>query len=215
MPKKPSKTRAERYIAGVLSGKIVTSKFVRLACERHQRDLSEGHLRNLKFDPVKGQHVITFIEQFCHHSQGEWAKQLVVLEPWQCALLYIAYGWRWADTSYRRFKFVYVELAKGNGKSFLASALGVYELIASGEPGAEVYSVATKKDQARIVFSEAERMVAASPALKSASSHFATTCISPAPRQSFSLCRLTRIRLMVPASSSDRRRAARLGRLST
>jgi phage terminase large subunit-like protein len=166
MPKKPSPTRAERYIAGVLSGKIVTSKFVRLACARHQRDLSEGHLRNLKFDPAKGKHVITFIEQFCHHSQGEWAGNLVVLEPWQCALLYILNGWRWADTGYRRFKFAYIELAKGNGKSFLASALGLYELIASGEPGAEVYSVATKKDQARIVFSEAERMVAASPALK-------------------------------------------------
>ncbi len=166
MPKKKSPTRAERYIEGVLSGKIVTSKFVRLACERHKRDLAEGHLRNLKFDPAKGQHVISFVEQFCHHSQGEWAGNLVVLEPWQCAMLYILYGWRWADTGYRRFKFAYVELAKGNGKSFLASAIGLYELIATGEPGAEVYSVATKKDQARIVFSEAERMVAASPALK-------------------------------------------------
>ena len=78
-------------------------------------------------------------------------------------MLYMLYGWRWADTGYRRFKFAYIELAKGNGKSFLASAIGLYELIASGEPGAEVYSVATKKDQARIVFSEAERMVKASP----------------------------------------------------
>lgn len=155
----------ETYIAGVLDGSIVTSKLVRLACERHQRDLQDGHNRNLTFDRNKGAHVIQFIERFCHHSQGEWAGQLFVLAPWQQALLWILYGWRRADTGYRRFKFAYIELAKGNGKSMLASALGVYELVNPTEPGAEVYSVATKKDQARIVFSEAERMVAASPHL--------------------------------------------------
>lgn len=166
MPTKSSKYRAEQYIADVLAGKIVTSKLVRLACERHRQDLADGHTRNLKFSRAKAEHIITFVESFCHHSQGEWAGQRVELAPWQCAMLHILYGWRWADTGYRRFKFAYVELAKGNGKSFLASAIGLYELIASGEPGAEVYSVATKKDQARIVFSEAERMVAASPSLK-------------------------------------------------
>jgi phage terminase large subunit-like protein len=156
----------EQYISDVLDNKIVTSKLVRLTCERHRRDLQDGHERNLKFEPRHGAHVIEFIQRFCCHSQGEWAGQPFVLAPWQQALLWILYGWRWADTGYRRFKFAYVELAKGNGKSMLASALGVYELIASNEPGAEVYSVATKKDQARIVFGEAERMVAASPDLK-------------------------------------------------
>jgi phage terminase large subunit-like protein len=158
--------QAEQYISDVLNGSLTTSKLVRLACERHRRDLQDGHLRNLKFSPKHGQHVIDFIQRFCCHSQGEWAGQPFNLAPWQQALLWILYGWRWADTDYRRFKFAYIELAKGNGKSMLASALGVYELIASNEPGAEVYSVATKKDQARIVFAEAERMVAASPDLK-------------------------------------------------
>lgn len=158
--------RANEYIEDVLSGKIVTSKLVRLALERHQRDLVDGHTRNLKFSTKQGEGIVEFIEMFCHHSQGEWAEQRVVLASWQVAMLYILYGWRWADTGYRRFKFAYIELAKGNGKSFLASAIGLYELIGSGEPGAEVYSVATKKDQARIVFSEAERMVSKSPALK-------------------------------------------------
>ena len=158
---------AEQYILDVLANRIVTSKLVRLCIERHQKDLQDGHFRNLNFNYAKAQHVITFIQDFCHHSQGEWAGQPVKLAPWQQALLWIMYGWCWADTGYRRFKFAYVELAKGNGKSFLASALALYELIASGEPGAEVYSVATKKDQARIVFSEAERMVSQSPHLKS------------------------------------------------
>jgi phage terminase large subunit-like protein len=167
MTSKTKTSRAEQYIEQVVSGEVVTSKLVRLACERHRKDLVEGHLRNLKFDQKQAQHIIQFVQTFCHHSQGEWAGQRVKLEPWQQAMLHILYGWRWADTGYRRFKFAYVELAKGNGKSFLASAIGLYELIASGEPGSEVYSVATKKDQARIVFSEAERMVKASPSLKS------------------------------------------------
>ena len=163
MPNSP----AERYIADVLAKKLVVSDQVFKSCERHRNDLKNGHERGLRFSPEQGQHVITFIEQFCKHSQGEWAGNPVLLEPWQQAMLYILYGWRWAETGYRRFKFAYVELAQGNGKSLLASALGLYELIGSGEPGAEVYSVATKKDQARIVYSEAERMVAQSPALKS------------------------------------------------
>ncbi len=163
----PKLNTPEQYIQDVLDGKINTSELVRLACERHRQDLVDGHLRNLKFSPKQGQRIIRFIQTFCHHSQGEWAGQIVVLAPWQQAMLWILYGWRWADTGYRRFKFAYIELAKGNGKSFLASAIGLFELIGSGEPGAEVYSVATKKDQARIVFSEAERMVASSPALKS------------------------------------------------
>jgi len=158
--------RAEKYIAAIQAGDVVVSQFVRKAVGRHIADLESGHKRNLKFDPVQGERVIRFVENFCRHSQGEWAGNPVVLEPWQCAMLYLLYGWRWASTGYRRFRFAYVELAKGNGKSFLASALALYELIGQGEPGAEVYSVATKKDQARIVFSEAERMVKQSPALK-------------------------------------------------
>jgi phage terminase large subunit-like protein len=154
---------AEQYIEDVLAGRVVTSQLVKKAIERHKKDLSRT---DLHFDRNRAQHIITFIEQFCCHSQGEWAGQPVVLAPWQCAMLWILYGWRWKDTGYKRFKFAYVELAKGNGKSFLASCIGLYELIASGEPGAECYSVATKKDQARIVFNEAQRMVVKSPTLK-------------------------------------------------
>jgi phage terminase large subunit-like protein len=165
-------SKQEKYISEVLSGHILTSKLVRLTCERHRRDLADGHLRNLNFDPNKGQHVIRFIEAFTKHSQGEWAGQAFILADWQAALLYILYGWRFTSTGFRRFRYAYVELAKGSGKSCLASALGLYELIGSGEPGAEVYSIATKKDQARIVFSEAERMVKQSPALKARIKNF-------------------------------------------
>lgn len=158
--------RVEKYLTSVLAGEIIVSEMVLKAIKRHQNDLLTASSRNLKFSPTHGEHIIRFIESFCHHSQGEWAGNPVVLEPWQCALLYILYGWRWADTGYRRFAYAYIELAKGNGKSFLASALALYELVAQGEAGAEVYSVATKKDQARIVFNESVRMVQQSPHLK-------------------------------------------------
>jgi phage terminase large subunit-like protein len=160
------KNRSEQYINDVLSGKQVTSKLVRLAIERHRDDLTTASKRNLKFSPDHGQRAIDFIEFFCHHSTGEWAGTKVKLEPWECALLYVLYGWRWADTGYKRFRTAYVELAKGNGKSFLASAVALYELIGTGEPGSEVFSAAVTREQAKIVFDEATFMVAKSPALK-------------------------------------------------
>ncbi len=157
---------AEKYIRDAAAGKIVTSKLVRLACQRHLDDLETAHERNLRFDPDAAQHIIDFIETYCRHSQGEWAGNPFLLGPWQKAMLWILYGWCFKDTGFRRYRYAYAELAKGNGKSCLASGIGLYELIGSGEPGAEVYSVATKKDQARIVFNEAERMVAQSVVLK-------------------------------------------------
>jgi phage terminase large subunit-like protein len=165
-PAQAKKSRAERYIDEVLSGKQVTSKLVRLAIERHRNDLATAAQRNLRFVPEMGQRAIDFVEFFCHHSTGEWAGTKVRLEPWECALLYVLYGWYWRDTGYRRFKTAYVELAKGNGKSFLASAIALYELIGTGEPGAEVYSAAVTREQAKIVWDEATFMVAKSPALK-------------------------------------------------
>lgn len=165
-PAQATKNRAERYIADVISGKRVTSKFVRLAIERHKHDLATATERNLRFIPEMGQRAIDFIELFCHHSTGEWAGQKVKLEPWECCLVYLLYGWYWRDTGYRRFRTAYVELAKGNGKSFLASAISIYELIGTGEPGSEVYSAAVTREQAKIVWDEATFMVAKSPALK-------------------------------------------------
>jgi phage terminase large subunit-like protein len=155
----------EKYIRDVVERKIIVSEMVRLQCVLHIDALAHAAERGLKFDRKKAQAPIDFIQRFTRHSQGEWAGHLFELQPWQQALIWILYGWRHAATGFRRYRYAYVELAKGNGKSCLASALGLYEMVGAGEPGAEVYSVATKKDQARIVFSEAERMVHQSPAL--------------------------------------------------
>lgn len=133
---------------------------------RHQRDLETGHLRGLHFDPAQGRRVVQFIEGYCkHHKGSQWAGKLMVLEPWQREVLTQIFGWRRADGT-RRFRTAYIELPRKQGKSQLAAGVGLYLAVADGEAGAEVYSSATKKDQARIVWSEAAAMVKSSPELK-------------------------------------------------
>jgi phage terminase large subunit-like protein len=161
-----TKTTPEKYIEGVLDGSIVVSKFVRQAIERHTRDLETAHQDGLRFDRAKGQRVIDFFHNFLHHSKGEWAGQSFILSPWQQAFLWILFGWVHIDTGFRRFRFAYNELARGAGKSTLAAGVALYLLTADGEGGAELYSAATKKDQAKLVHSEAMRMVKKSPFLR-------------------------------------------------
>ena len=155
---------AEKYIDGVVSGQIVSGELVRLACQRHKRDLQEGHLRGLRFDRARAQRVIDFFA-FLRHSKGEWAGQQFVLAPWQQAMTWILFGWLRADTGFRRFRTAIVELARKQGKSTWAAGIALYMTVADGEQGCETYSVATKKEQARLVHGEAVRMVAKSPSL--------------------------------------------------
>lgn len=154
---------AEIYARQAASGELVVSKWVRLAAKRHLRDLESGHARGIYFDPRTAQDAIDFFS-FLRHSKGEWRGQEFVLAPWQEFIVWCLFGWRRAG-GIRRFRSAYVEVARKNGKSTLCAGIGLYLFFADGEPGAEVYCAATKKDQARIVFQEAERMRAASPGL--------------------------------------------------
>lgn len=155
---------AERYIDDVMHGRVVVCRWVRLAVERHLHDLEHGHERGLRFDRAAAQHVIDFF-QFLRHSKGEWAGQVVHLEDWQQFILWVVFGWMRADGT-RRFRTGYEEVARKNGKSTMAAGVGLYLFYGDGEPGAEVYTAATKRDQARITHSEATRMVKRSPSLK-------------------------------------------------
>jgi len=154
---------ADVYARQAASGELVCSKWVRLAAQRHLRDLNEAHRRGLRFDTAAAQDVLDFFS-LLRHSKGEFAKQEFVLEPWQQFILWVLFGWQRADGT-RRFRSAYVEVARKNGKSTLCSGIGLYALVADGEEGAEVYCCATKKDQAKLVFVEAEKMRKASPGL--------------------------------------------------
>jgi phage terminase large subunit-like protein len=151
------------YAWDVVKGKIITGRLVRLACERHFRDLIDGHKRGLVWRPDVAIHSIDFC-RFLLHSKGEWAGRPVKLEPWQKFIHGSVFGWLRKD-GLRRFRTVYEELGRKNGKSTSAAAVALKGLCADKEPGAEVYSAATKRDQARLVFDEARRMVQRSPRL--------------------------------------------------
>jgi phage terminase large subunit-like protein len=153
---------AEDYVGGVLAGDITVGRYVRKAIERHKGDL-EAPPPGCYFCPDSANHALRFFG-FLKHSKGEWAGKPFLLAGWQAFILLSLFGWKRADHS-RRFRNAYVEVARKNGKSTLAAGIGLYMFVGDSEPGAEVYSAATKRDQAIIVHSEAVRMVKASAAL--------------------------------------------------
>lgn len=117
------------------------------------------------YSPKRANHAIEFIENFCHHSKGKLGGKLVELERWEKALVGAVFGFVNIE-GIRRFQRVALIVGKKNGKSLLASAIGLYMQYADGEAGPEVYAVATKKDQARIIWLEGKRMVLKSPSLR-------------------------------------------------
>jgi phage terminase large subunit-like protein len=160
-----NRTCAEQYIASVLAGDILTSKWVRLQLQNHSNDLSNGHLRGLRFNRVRAGKALEFIDRFIPQTDDTNAGKPLVLLPFQRALIWIYYGWEYAATGFRRFKIAYIELARGNGKSALLSALALMELL-TGPPATEVYSAATDKATARLVWETARDMATMSPFLK-------------------------------------------------
>jgi len=115
-------------------------------------------------DEQLGDHVIDFFHKYLRHSKGRWAGQPFELAPWQQKIIRTLFGWV-RPNGRRRFRRAYIEVPKKNGKSTLASGIGLYLLLADGEPGAEVYSVAADREQANIVHREAMNMVEASDEL--------------------------------------------------
>lgn len=117
------------------------------------------------YSSKRANHVIEFIENFCRHSKGKMGGKPVVLELWEKAMLATIFGFINID-GIRKYQFAELIIGKKNGKSLLASCVGLYLQVADGEPGPEIYSVATKKDQAKIIWQESKRMVKKSPALR-------------------------------------------------
>jgi len=158
-----AKDRVESYIAGVLDGSIVVGRYVRLAIERHladmQRQDSEGF--PYYFDEEEAEKSCRFFPKVLKHSKGEWAGLPFDLEPWQCFLVWSVYGWKRLDGT-RRFRRVILLVARKNGKTQLAAGVAHRGGVADNESVAEVYCAATKKEQALVLFDEAERMARSS-----------------------------------------------------
>lgn len=160
--------KVTQYAKMVVAGKIIACKLVKKACQRHLKDLQKSKNKNYPyyFDAEQAEFVFQFSELFCRHSKGEWAGQPVILESWQKFVVGSIFAWKEKTTNLRRFTHVYIQVARKNGKSTIMAVIGNYVLVCDGEPGAEIYSAATKKDQARIIFDEAKRMVEKSPELR-------------------------------------------------
>lgn len=159
---------AADYCSAVLAGKIPAGRLLKLACKRQVDDLRRWSKEGSPFHFDKGaaSRVCKFIELLTH-VKGELAGTRIRLEPWQVFILTTAFGWLDADGN-RRFRRVYIEVARGNGKSALSSGVGLYCLCADKEPGAEVYSFATTRDQAKIVWGDAKAMTQANADLRKA-----------------------------------------------
>lgn len=117
------------------------------------------------FDEHKGRKPIRFIEQFCRHSKGKWAGKTIELELFQKAFIEALYGFIDEETGIRKYKKAVFLVGRKNGKSTLDSGLCTYMLTMDGEAGSECYASAVKKEQAKIVWDEAVRMVKQSPEL--------------------------------------------------
>ena len=157
------------YARAVVCGEIPACKYTRQACERQLSDLERPISESWPwiFDEDRADRPCAFVE-LLPHIKGKWAREgrLIELEPWQCFVITTVFGWVHHRTGLRRFREGYVEVPRKNAKSTLSSGLALYMLAADGEHGAEVYSAATTRDQARIVFDDARSMAERTPELR-------------------------------------------------
>lgn len=169
---------ALQYCLDVRSGVRVSGQLEKLAIKRFLNDLKRSNfnvesvddetqelLNQLKFKPSpdvdfdyelnlgRVDHACKFVEA-CPHVKGKLAKikpdgtrHRLILEPWQIFAMVNIFGWIDSDNK-RRFLYVYIEVAKKNGKSTWLAAVALYLAFLDGEMGAEVYTAATSRDQA-------------------------------------------------------------------
>lgn len=170
--KRTSADPVTKYAKSVIGGKTVAGPHVRAACQRHLNDLEHGPKRGLEWDAKAVKRVIGFfrdvltVEVERDDEYGESVSEAVPFElaPAQVFIVGSLFGWK-NKQGLRRFRRAYVEQGKGNGKSPLAAGIGHYMMTATGKIRAEVYSAATDKDQAAILFRDAVEMWRRSPAL--------------------------------------------------
>ena len=150
-----------KYNNAIQSGKIVVGEKIKRVYKKLAQDTKRK--RGYSFDVKRASRAIYFIETFCRQSKGDMGKP-IKLELFQKAALQAIFGFVDKD-GFRKYNEVLWIMGRKNGKSCLLSAIGLYMMLGDKEGGAEVDCVASKKDQAKIVFDEARNMVAQSPYL--------------------------------------------------
>lgn len=161
---------ATQYAREVAEGRIAAGPDVRNACKRHLDDLINGPARGLVWSPEAAKHALDFFPEVLCLNGGEFEGEPFALLGWQTFIVGSLFGWLRVEDGSRRFREAYVEGGKGCGKSPMAAGVGLYMMLADGEPRAEVYAAATRRDQAMILFRDAVAMVQLSPRLREATS---------------------------------------------
>lgn len=175
MPRRPLDP-VTKYATDVVKGKIVASRLVTLACKRHLDDLEHQAEKGLVWKPEEAQAVIDFFAEVLCLPEETAAEETIddevpidgspfILSPHQQFIDGSLMGW-YTTAGYRRFRDAYDEEAKGGGKTPNGAGLMLYLLVADGERGAQVFFAATSRDQAKLAFADAEKMVNASPHLR-------------------------------------------------
>ena len=159
----PDYNPIREYWEEIQSGREVVSEKVHKTIRKLVYDLD--HESEFFYSNKRANHIIEFFENYCHHSKGKCGGKLVILELWEKAILASIFGFIDINGN-RKYREAILIVGKKNGKSLLASGIGLYMLLADGEAGPEIYAVATKKDQAKIIWTEAKRMINKSPAFK-------------------------------------------------
>lgn len=155
--------RVDDYVQCVRKGEIVACRYVRLACDRYLKDRDNA---SFDFDEDSAIRTVEFIEEWIFHTTGQWIGKPFKLLGWQLFVVWNLFGFKRRDDGTRRFRISFTEVARKQGKSTLAAAIGLYATVADRESRAETYSAATKKDQSKITWEEAHRMVRTSSELK-------------------------------------------------
>ena len=150
------------YWEAIQSGQVIVCKKLKKTYRKIIYDID--HPSEHFYSNKRANHILEFAENYCRQSQGKCGGQKVVLELWEKAMLATVFGFVDIEGN-RKYQEAILIVAKKNGKSLLASIIGLYMLVADGEPGPQVYTTATKRDQAKIIWQESKRMVAKSPTL--------------------------------------------------
>lgn len=145
------------YYRQIEAGEIVVSAKVRKVYRKLVQDIEKPG--KYIFDEKKANRPIEFIERFCRHSKGEWSGKPIRLELFQKAYINALFGFVDRETGLRQYRESLFIVARKNGKSTMLAGLALYMLLADHEAGAEVYSCATKRDQAMLIFDEIYNMV--------------------------------------------------------
>jgi phage terminase large subunit-like protein len=163
---------ATAYARSVQSGETIASRLVRLACDRHLRDLDQQREKGLVWRPEKAQDAIDFFEKVlclpdvgsASDDEGALVGSPFLLRPFQKFIVGNLFGW-YRTSGQRRFRVAYVETGKGSGKTPLAAGIALYGLVLDGGKGAQIFAAAVTEKQAKLAWTDAENMVLASPEL--------------------------------------------------